>query len=73
MPIFTATGYRDRILKYAKDHGHQIGKSKAMRLGIELARRQVRMNDLDLERILMYSDPTPRDAIRNVMREQVAA
>ena len=68
MSEFTATGYRDRILGYAADHGHEIGTSKAMRLAVKLCKRQVRMTDLELERILTHSDPTPRDAIRNIER-----
>lgn len=71
--MFTATGYRDRILTYAEENGHDIGPSKAMRLGVKLAKRQVRMADLDLERILTHSDPTPKQAIRNIEREQVGA
>jgi hypothetical protein len=66
MPIFTASGYRDRILSYAADNGHEIGTSKAMRLAVKLCKRQARMTDLDLERIFTHSDPTPRDAIRNI-------
>jgi len=66
MSEFTATGYRDRILGYAAEHGYEVGASKAMRLAVKLCKRQVRMTDLDLERILTHSDPTPRDAIRNI-------
>lgn len=73
MSNFTATGYRDRILSYATDHGHEIGTSKAMRLAVKLCKRQARMTDLDLERILTHSDPTPKQAIRNIEREQEAA
>ena len=68
MSEFTATGYRDRILGYAAEHGHEVGASKAMRLAVKLCKRQVRMTDLDLERILTHNDPTPRDAIRNIER-----
>lgn len=66
MPIFTASGYRDRILSYAADNGHEIGTSKAMRLAVKLCKRQARMTDTDLERIFTHSDPTPRQAIRNI-------
>jgi hypothetical protein len=69
MSEITATGYRDRILGYAAEHGHEVGTSKAMRLAVKLCKRQARMTDLDLERILTHSDPTPRDAIRNIERE----
>jgi hypothetical protein len=66
MSFFTATGYRDRILTYAAEHGHQVGPSKAMRLAVKLCKRQVRMTDLELERILTHSDPTPTQAFRNI-------
>jgi len=66
MPIFTATGYRDRILSYAAEHGHEVGASKAMRLAVKLCKRQARMTDLDLERIFTHSDPTPKKAFRNI-------
>jgi hypothetical protein len=69
----TATGYRDRILSYASEHGHEIGTSKAMRLAVKLAKRQARMSDLDLELIFTHSDPTPRAAIRNIERRTAAA
>lgn len=72
MSEFTATGYRDRILGYAADNGHEIGTSKAMRLAVKLCKRQARMTDLELERILTHSDPTPRDAIRNIERSAAA-
>lgn len=68
MSEFTATGYRDRILGYAADHGHEIGPSKAMRLAVKLCKRQSRMTNEDLERIFMHSDPTPKKAIRNIER-----
>jgi len=69
MSNFTATGYRDRILTYAAENGHEVGASKAMRLAVKLCKRQVRMTDLELERILTHSDPTPKEAFRNIERE----
>ena len=66
MPEFTATGYRDRILTYAAENGHDVGTSKAMRLAVKLCKRQAKMTDLDLERILTHSDPTPKQAFRNI-------
>jgi len=72
MSEISATGYRDRILGYAADHGHEIGTSKAMRLAVKLCKRQARMTDLDLERIFVHSDPTPKQAFRNMEREAAA-
>jgi hypothetical protein len=37
-----------------------------MRLAVKLCKRQVRMTDLELERILTHSDPTPKQAFRNI-------
>lgn len=65
----TTTGYEKRIREYADTHGHDIGKGKVQRLALRLCKRQTRMTDLDLERILSHSDPTPRDAIRNIERQ----
>ena len=66
MSNFTATGYRDRILTYAAENGHDVGTSKAMRLAVKLCKRQAKMTDLELERILTHSDPTPKQAFRNI-------
>lgn len=68
----STTGYEKRITTYAAEHGHQISRSKAQRMAHQLCKRQARMTDLDLERILTHSDPTPREAIRNIEREAAA-
>lgn len=68
----TASGYKHRILTYASEHGHEISGGRAMKLAIQLHRRQARMMDLDLERIFVHSDPTPREAFRNIERERAA-
>ena len=68
----STTGYEKRITEYAASHGHEIGRSKAQRLALKLCKRQARMTDLDLERILTHSDPTPKQAIRNIERSAVA-
>lgn len=68
--IMTTTGYEKRIREYAEAHGHEIGRSKAQRLASRLCKRQARMTDLDLERILTHSDPTPKQAIRNIEKEK---
>lgn len=62
----TASGYKNRILDYAGQHGHQISGGRAMKLAIQLHKRQARMMDLDLERIFAHSDPTPKQAFRNL-------
>lgn len=62
----TASGYKNRILGYAAENGHDISDGRAMKLAIQLHRRQARMQDEDLERIFMHSDPTPKLAIRNL-------
>ena len=45
------------------------GKRNAKTIARMLFERQARMTDLEVERILTHSDPTPRDAIRNIERE----
>lgn len=62
----TTTGYEKRITEYAAANGHEIGRSKAQRLALKLCKRQARMTDLELERILTHSDPTPKQAFRNI-------
>lgn len=69
----STTGYEKRIREYAAAHGHEIGRSKAQRLASRLCKRQARMTDLDLERILTHYDPTPKQAIRNIERKEKAA
>lgn len=68
----TATGYEKRITEYATTHGHEIGRGKVQRLALRLCKRQVRMSDLELERILTHSDPTPKEAFRNIERQAAA-
>ena len=62
----TANGYKNRILSYASANGHNISGPRAMKLAIQLCKRQARMTDLDLERIFTHSDPTPKKAFRNI-------
>lgn len=72
MPEFTLTGYENRIKSYAAEHAITVTKGKVKTLAFSLCKRQARMTDLDLERILTHSDPTPRDAIRNIERSTAA-
>jgi hypothetical protein len=73
----TITGYQKRILEAAP----QLGKNKAERLAIKLAKRQERMQEqFDFDESLrifgVITDTTPRDAIRNIEdaeRERKAA
>ena len=63
----TITGYQKRILEVAP----QLGKNKAERLAIKLAKRQERMQEqFDFDESLrifgVITDTTPRDAIRNI-------
>lgn len=62
----TITGYQNRIIQYAQEHCIRITKGKAERLAIKLHKRGARMQDEDLERIFMHSDPTPKKAFRNL-------
>lgn len=75
----TLTAYENRILA-AREHVKATrpdlpvpGKRNAKTIARMLFERQARMLDEDLERIFMYSDPTPKKALRNIEREQVTA
>lgn len=69
----TATGYRNRILEYADEHGHDISKGRAMKLAIQLHKRAARMQDEDLERIFMHTDPTPPAAFKRIRAKEELA
>lgn len=62
------TGYENKIRSWTFDHGVECSKRKSKTLARMLFERQARMSDETLERLFMHSDPTPRDAIRNVER-----
>lgn len=66
MPIYTTTGYEKRITAELETRGEHWSRSKIQRQAMKLCKRQERMDCLDWERILTHSDPTPRDAIRNI-------
>lgn len=68
----TQTAYEKRITEYTQANLIRITRSKAQRLAMKLHKRQARMWDEDLERIFMHSDPTPKQAIRNIEREVAA-
>lgn len=62
----TITGYENRIREYTTERLIPIGRGRVKTLAHRLAKRQARMLDEDLERILMHADPTPLEAIRNI-------
>ena len=62
----TTTGYEKRITAFVETRGQKIGRSKVQRLAMSLCKRQARMSDLDLEKILGYNDPTPKLAFKNM-------
>lgn len=65
----TFTECKRRIAEFVVENGVDMSASKVSRLGKRLHKRGLRFTDEDLERIIMHSDPTPREAIRNVMQE----
>lgn len=65
----TLTAYENRVLAYRDANFPGVGKRAAKTIARMLCERQARMTDLELERILTHSDPTPRDAIRNIERQ----
>lgn len=62
----TLTAYENRVLAYRDEKFPHIGKRTAKTIARMLCERQARMTDLDLERILTHSDPTPKQAFRNI-------
>ncbi|ALG28032.1 hypothetical protein AOZ07_02815 [Glutamicibacter halophytocola] len=67
----TATGYRNRLLEEAPALGIQVSKKQAEKIGIRIARRiESQMVELDFYEALrimgIISDPTARDAVRNL-------
>lgn len=62
----TLTAYENRVLEYRDAEHPAVGKRTAKTIARMLHARQARMNDLDLERVFMHADPTPREAIRNI-------
>lgn len=69
----TLTAYENRVLEFKDERFPNIGKRAAKTIARMLFERQARMSDLDLERILSYNDPTPKEAFKNMELEGVAA
>jgi hypothetical protein len=68
----TLTAYENRVLA-SREHVIATrpdlpvpGKRNAKTIARMLFERQARMSDLELERILTHSDPTPKQAFRNL-------
>lgn len=69
--MVTASGFKNRLLDEAPSLGIEISKGQAAKIGIRLARRlESQMIEFDFYeglRILgVISDPTARDAVKNV-------
>lgn len=64
MPSLTA--YENRVLAFRDARFPNVGKRGAKTIARMLFERQARMSDLDLERILSYNDPTPKQALKNI-------
>ena len=74
----TLTAYENRVLA-SREHVIATrpdlpvpGKRNAKTIARMLFERQARMTDLEVERILTHSDPTPKEAFRNMEREAAA-
>jgi hypothetical protein len=65
----TLTAYENRVLAYRDANFPNVGKRTAKTIARMLCERQARMTDLELERILTHSDPTPKQAFRNLERQ----
>lgn len=68
----TLTAYENRVLASrsniiaSRPDLPVPGKRNAKTIARMLFERQARMTDLDLERILTHSDPTPKQAFKNM-------
>lgn len=68
----TLTAYENRVLasrQHVIDTRPDLpvpGKRNAKTIARMLFERQARMSNEDIERIFMHSDPTPKQAIRNI-------
>lgn len=62
----TITSYENQIKKFKAKRGLEISRGQIKTVAHAFHKRQARMSNLALERIFMHSDPTPRDAIRNL-------
>jgi hypothetical protein len=64
----TATQYRDEIIEHYEAIGDPISKSRAMKLAIKMHRKrdQIRNFEHGLRILGIYTDATPRTALRNV-------
>lgn len=67
----TITAYENQIKTFRKTRGIEVSRKQIKTVANAFYKRQIRMTDTDLERIFMHSDPTPREAIRNI--EKAAA
>lgn len=68
----TITSYENQIKQFKAERGLEISRGQIKTVAHTFHKRQARMSNLDLERIFMHSDPTPREAIDNIEKEQVA-
>jgi len=69
----TLTAYENRVLEFKDNNFPNVGKRTAKTIAKMLFERQARMTDLELERILTHSDPTPKQAFRNIERDKEKA
>lgn len=61
----------NQIKRFKADRGLDISRGQIKTVAHAFYKRQLRMSDVDLERIFMHSDPTPREAIRNIEKQAV--
>lgn len=67
----TATEYRDEIIAYYDAIGEPISTSRAMKLAIKMHRKrdQIRTFEDGLRILGIFTDVTPRKAVRNIERQ----
>lgn len=67
----TQSGWEKRISEYVLANAVPMSRGQVKRLALKIHKRAVSYQDVDLARVIQYSDPTGETAVRNVM--EVAA
>lgn len=65
----TQSGWEKRITAYCFENMLPMSKGQVKRMALKIHKRAVSYQDVDLARVLQYSDPTGETAVNNVMKE----
>lgn len=65
----TLTGWKKRISAYCLEHTISRSAGQIERLALKIHKRAVSYQDVDLARVIQYSDPTGETAVNNIERK----